>query len=660
MFAYVVRWFDRKIGIAVVTKGDAALLQRRFVALQRQLPWLYAILLASLFGLQIALWTEKSASVLPSLIMSLFIGFRSFRWIQIRTRQLKLRSIQREMRKTFVVAILLSLGFSGWTWGLLSIVSAEHIIEMVLFGSLAAMGCTYAMTGFPAGARLPLLILVIPVAGLLALTGEPVKMGIAISMTIVSGVTLRLLNAHDHTFVQLVLSNLQVTAERKRAVAAEMLAVNEQSRVQLIANSDALTGLVNRRGFLSAFDLVAAYDKRRLALMLIDLDGFKPVNDSFGHACGDALLVDVSERLRSLPLPGMVVARLGGDEFAIVWKCESARDAYAAACKAVAALGVPFSINGRTLSISACAGVSYHSTEHLIEGMRLADIALYHAKKCARGQATLFTQDMQREVQRRVSIEQALREPGIDSEIEVAFQPIFKLDTMELCSFEALARWRHSKLGWISPAEFIPITEQISVLESMSQALLRRAINAAHSWPERVRLSFNLSAIQACAAGSAEWILSTLDNQDFEPRRLQVEITETALLADFGMARENISKLRKRGVSIVLDDFGAGYSSINYLRQIHFEAVKLDGSLVTGAKDEASGLPLLRGVLALCREIGSPCIAEHIESPQELEQLQRLGCEFGQGYLLSRPLTADAALTLTGSSRITVPAKVAA
>lgn len=648
MLGRLIGWLDRTIGIAILTSSDGILLKQRFAALQRQVPWLYAILLANLLGLQITLADEPSIPLIPTLVMCAIIVVRGSRWVRIRGEQLLLNEIQREMRRTFLLASLFCAAFAIWSCWLFASVGADHLIEIVLLTGLAGVGCTYAMTGFPGGARVPLVILLMPLIAMLLLTGEPANIGIAVSMTIVSGVTLRLLNVHDDAFVGLVRSNIQIAAEQKRAVEAERLAIQEQSRVQLLANSDALTGLTNRRGFLASFDHLSSEDKAGLALILIDLDGFKPINDTFGHASGDALLVSVSRRLQSLPLRGILVARLGGDEFAMVCKCESAAEAYAAATEAVASLHIPFSIDGRTLSVAACAGVSFQGEDNLSEGMRRADIALYRSKDCGRGHVTLFTEDMERDVQRKRSIEQALREPGIDSEIDVAFQPIFKLDSMEISSFEALARWSHSELGWISPAEFIPITEQISVLESMSEALLRRAANAAHNWPRHIRLSFNLSAVQLCASGTADRILSVLDDQDFDARRLQIEVTETALLADFDVARENISALRERGVSIVLDDFGAGYSSINYLRQIHFEAVKLDGSLLTGA-DKAGGLPLLRVVLALCRAIGLPCVAEHIESQQQLDQLRRLGCQFGQGYLLSPPLAAHEAAVLAGA-----------
>jgi EAL domain-containing protein (putative c-di-GMP-specific phosphodiesterase class I) len=212
---------------------------------------------------------------------------------------------------------------------------------------------------------------------------------------------------------------------------------------------------------------------------------------------------------------------------------------------------------------------------------------------------------------------------------------------MNVCSFEALARWRHSELGWISPSEFIPITEQISVVEQISEALLTRAAAEAVRWPDSIRLSFNLSAVQLCSDGSAQRILHLIAEAGLDPSRLQLEVTETALLGDFDAARRNLSQLGRAGVRLVLDDFGAGYASISYLREMKFDAVKLDGSLVAAATVDRAGMQLLKGVLDLCRAVGLPCVAEHVETEHQVAALRLLGCQYGQGYWLARPMPAE-------------------
>jgi EAL domain-containing protein (putative c-di-GMP-specific phosphodiesterase class I) len=267
----------------------------------------------------------------------------------------------------------------------------------------------------------------------------------------------------------------------------------------------------------------------------------------------------------------------------------------------------------------------------------------------------LFTTELQQANDRRAAIERALRQRGVARQFGLVFQPIFDLKSGAVRTFEALARWEHPELGTIAPSEFIPITEQINVIEEISDVLLARAAGEAARWPDTVHLSFNLSAVQLCSGTSARRVLQILHEAGLDPERLHVEVTETALLADFETARTNLETLRKSGARVVLDDFGAGYASISYLREMAFDAIKLDGALVTGAAESTAALRLLTGVLELCASLNVPCIAEHIESTAQMELLRRLGCRDGQGYALSKPLDAEAAQDLAKARLVPFP-----
>lgn len=635
-----VRILDSLAGIGFATEFERALLSERFDVLKRQLPWLYAIISVSVVCVQLVAGGERAISLLPAAILLAVIAGRAAHIRCVRKSILSAEAVRDELRKTFIVASAFFLLYSLWAGSLFLSSGPEIRGDVAMLAGLAAIGASCGLAGFPAAARIPLLLLGIPFGVALILEFVSAHAGIGACLIILSLINLRMVKVRDEAFTRLISSRLLVEAEKRRALDAEAAAISEKTEISDLANTDPLTGVANRRGFLGAIDSFDDAHRRKLGLILLDLDGFKPINDTFGHATGDALLVQVSERLRPLAAPGAPVARLGGDEFAIVCDCGGPRDAIAIAEQAVAVLSRPFRIDGRNLTISACAGVSYEGEADVGEAARRADIALFDAKKSGRGSVALFSEDMEREVQRRTAIEQALRDPALPGSIGLSFQPIFRLDRMELIAFEALARWRHPELGWISPSEFIPITEQISVLDEISYELLRCAANVACEWPEHVRLSFNLSPVELCSAETASRVLQIIGNAGLDPRRLHIEVTETALLADFALARRTLSTLGAKGVRIVLDDFGAGYSSISYLREMSFDAVKLDGSLIASAAHPGSGRPLLRGVLALCRAMGQDCIAEHIETDGQLELLRALGCRYGQGFGLAAPMSA--------------------
>jgi diguanylate cyclase (GGDEF)-like protein len=436
------------------------------------------------------------------------------------------------------------------------------------------------------------------------------------------------------------------------AQRAERLAKVEKAKAKLIADTDPLTGLANRRAFLRAIGRRAAglaRTRKGFALAVVDLDGFKPINDTFGHAAGDQVLQGIGSRLASAAGEGALIARTGGDEFALLLpRVQSMTGANSAGVAVCAALQEPFVVDGREFRISGCCGVTLLVPDdcNVEEALVRADTALYRAKEGGRSGVAVFTREMHEIHRRRTLIEKALRLPETLARIGLVFQPITDLATGELKALEALARWEDEALGCIPPDQFIPIAEQINVIEPISEALLARAAVEAASWASTVRLSFNVSAVQLCTAGSAGRLLAVLDRTGLDPTRLQVEVTETALLADFEIARENLQALREAGARIVLDDFGAGHASISYLREMQFDAVKLDGALIANLAESLRSRRLLKGVLDLCSALGLPSVAEHIETDDQLRLLRELGCREGQGYLLSPPLTSEAAAAL--------------
>lgn len=631
---------DRALGIPAETAHDNAILRQRFIALKKQFPWVYGIFVANLMGLHFTVVPENFDGFDPTVLFLAFIGARAIYWIRNGSRKVDDSKIQRELRTSFFVTVFVCATFCAWVITLYGYRADTRPMAAVMFSCLTSIGACYGLSSFPASARAAILILNLPMAALLIASSEPIQVGAGLCLLLLSLLILRMLQVQDRAFLRLVSSRYDIEEQRTRAIAAESVALAEQERVGIIAHTDQLTGLANRRGFLRAIES-DHYNNVGRAVAILDLDGFKPINDTFGHPTGDQLLLQVGARLSTVFAPTDLVARLGGDEFAILFETQSAERAFELIQRAVALVSIPYELSGRKMMVSACGGLSFRdSSQDLTEVMREADIALYTAKGSGRGIVEPFSSAMRQDIQRRTAIEQALRQPGTVNEVELAFQPIFHLETLELRSFEALARWRHSELGWISPAEFIPITEQLNVIEQLTETLLAKAAEVALQWPSSVRLSFNLSPVELCTDGYASRVLRIIKEAGLSPQRLQVEVTETALFSDFKTARKNLAQLSQAGARIALDDFGAGYSSINYLREINFDTVKLDGSLVSSVHSVHSGLPLLRGVLALCKAMGQQCIAEHIETEAQLTLLRQLGCRYGQGFGMAEPVSA--------------------
>ena len=653
-FAKAAALFDDALGLGGRSERDHALRVETLHAFLPRMPWIYAILIVNLSGLLAA--THDSLTYLTSagVVLLVVLAVRLVHWTLLPRRSLSETDVGKELRNIFIVGALLCTGYCLWTFALYAQSDIEDRNHIVLFASLAALGCSFALSPMPSASKMPLYLLALPLAVLLISTRQIAFMGMGATLLTLIYVALRLIKAENVTFRRLVNSRFDLELEKRRAEGAERSALRERSLARKLAETDVLTGLANRRALLGKIEAHARERVERLAVALVDLDGFKPVNDTFGHGAGDALLVEISQRLRAIIDPLGTVARLGGDEFAVLLPDCDETDARAVIAEVIAEIERPCRYEGRTLRVSACAGIACALADELdpTKPIRMADIALFAAKSNGRGKLEVYMHELETEIARRAEIEIALRGSQIEEEIDVAFQPILDLEALEVRSFEALARWKHSKLGWISPSEFIPISEKISALEILTPILLRRASTEASRWPARIRLSFNMSAVELCSEQSAEQIIDLISAGGLDPRRLQIEVTETAILADFDAARRNLAALRERGVLIVLDDFGAGFASISYLREMQFDAVKLDGSLLTAATPEAGGIPLLRGVLELCRSVGLPCVAEHVETEDQVAMLRHLGCTYGQGYWLAPPLSAESAHQLAHSELI--------
>ncbi|WP_442580666.1 putative bifunctional diguanylate cyclase/phosphodiesterase [Mesorhizobium sp. ASY16-5R] len=428
-----------------------------------------------------------------------------------------------------------------------------------------------------------------------------------------------------------------------------------------LAFTDPLTGLGNHRRFFDKIDRLISDrsdDPAPFAVGILDLDGFKPINDLFGRKAGDDILVQVAMRLRAAMDAGSTVARVGSDEFAFLYPMVFSEEAAADRARMlIEILSAPYDVGDRTARLSASVGCSLfysgdETTEILVDK---AETALYHAKRSGRGKVVVYTREMEAAARRVTHIEQALRRAVSAGEVEPHFQPIIDLETRHIRGFETLARWTDRDLGVVSPSVFIPIAEERGIIGPLSQLVLRKATEAARNWPSNLFLSFNLSPSQLVDQNTGLHILAILDRTGFDPRRLEIEITETGLMNDPVSAGKIVEDLRRCGIRVSLDDFGTGLSSLGRLREFHFDKLKIDRSFVASILEDRPSEHIIRAILSMCEGLGMEAVAEGIEKEEQATRLTEFGCQGGQGYLFGRPANAETTLGVLRDSMRRVP-----
>ena len=412
-----------------------------------------------------------------------------------------------------------------------------------------------------------------------------------------------------------------------------------------LARHDPLTGLPNRRFFAEKLDdcIRRASDTQRVAVLMLDLDGFKMVNDLHGHGVGDKALIEFSKRISAVLRVDALLARIGGDEFGIVMpKIESLDDPTNLARRIATAVGQPFEIGNATVDVGVGVGIAIAPNDGMNpeDLVRRADRALYRAKGDGRSSIRFFEPEMDAHVERRNQIERELRSAVTSNLIICHYQPLVSLEGNRIIGFEALARWESKNLGSVRPDVFIPLAEEMGLIGVLGDQLLRRACADANEWPTDLIMAFNVSAIQLRDPTFGLRVLAILGQSGFSPRRLEIEITESALVDNIVVAQGVIDDLRQAGVRITLDDFGTGYATLTQLLSFHLDKIKIDQSFVSGLAKDKDSLVIVRAILGLARGFGLTAIAEGIEDAEQLACLKENGCAEGQGYLFSKAVPA--------------------
>ncbi|MBA90229.1 MAG: GGDEF-domain containing protein [Phyllobacteriaceae bacterium] len=429
-----------------------------------------------------------------------------------------------------------------------------------------------------------------------------------------------------------------------RGVASDVSDLQKaEEQIAYLAWHDPLTGLVNRASFSRRLE-ASIRDEDGASLFYLDLDGFKAVNDQFGHGMGDKLLAEVAARLRKSVGRDDTVARFGGDEFAILAAGARTRaKAERLARRLVERISKPYAIDGSLLRISVSIGIAFADASHRgpAEWLNRADLALYRAKDEGKAGFRVYEAAMDELLRRRRFIERELRHAVARKEISVAFQPFSDARTGRIASFEALARWTHPDLGEIPPAEFIPVAERIGVIGEIGNAVLRQACAFAVNWPSDIRVAANLSPQQLQAGTIVDFVYRALRESGLQGSRLELEITESTFINNTAPVLSQLADLKDLGVSIALDDFGTGYSALSYLLRFPFDKLKVDQSLIGPSATETSARNMLDTVLKLARVLGLATTAEGVETAAQARLLTELGCDYLQGYGISRPLSAS-------------------
>ncbi|WP_408587797.1 putative bifunctional diguanylate cyclase/phosphodiesterase [Novosphingobium sp.] len=551
------------------------------------------------------------------------------------------------LRRTEFFSCLMSVGFIIWALMLDQYGGPYEHGHVAVFVGISVMGCIFCLTYLPRAAHTVCAIVLGPFLIYCVARGAVVQMAMAFNILVVGLIVLKVLRDSYAAFLALEASRDAFETERAQAQRLS----EENAR---LAHSDPLTTLPNRRYFFARLDsmLARAQEDTTFCIGVIDLDRFKPVNDTLGHAQGDRLLQVVGDRLRALTCAEVTIARLGGDEFGLIVEgdMESASRIGQQVCDAIHR---PVSLGDTAVSVGCSGGLAAFpaagSTAHDL--FDRADFALYHAKKQHRGTCVRFSGELEKLIRSEQALEAALQAADLAQELAVAYQPVISTRSMQMVGLEALARWTSPTLGPV-PAEMLFTTaERLGLARKVTLTLFARILDQVRSLPHCVHVSFNLAPTDIADPDTVEGLLSAMARTGVRAERLVFEITETSLIHDAHVARAALERLRASGARIALDDFGTGYSSLSSLHQLPIDILKIDRSFATRL-DDPVGRRLISAIRNLARTLSLACVFEGIETEMQLMEATLAGFDFVQGYLLAKPDSLDAILATQEQRRI--------
>ncbi|MEM5471262.1 EAL domain-containing protein [Hoeflea sp. AS60] len=622
--------YSRLRDLISVPSADEALLKAQFEVFSNQVPLMYGIVLINAWALAITFMSSAPvwlSTWIPVGLSAICVA-RLVRWLRSRHLVPSAQAAHKALTQTNRFAFILTAALTLWALSLYPYGDPYMRGNVAFFVAITGVGVIICLQQLPSAASIVAIIINIMFVSYFSMVGITSFAVMSANLVLVSIALLLVVKVQFRHFASAVSARTKLEAANR-----------ENAR---LANVDSLTDLPNRRQFFA--HLEAAFSEsegKRLAVGVIDLDGFKPVNDLYGHAVGDSLLFEVGKRLSALVDSNTYISRLGGDEFALtVTDCPDDPTLLLLGEQICTALRTPFVLTEATVQISGSIGFSVYpqlagDVHQLYER---ADYALYQGKRNNRGHAVLFTNEHVSAIEESQQLEQVLSKADLEAELSVVFQPIIDIRCEDNVSFEALARWNSPVLGNVSPDRFIPVAERLGLISDLTCAVLKKALAAACRWPDGVRLSFNLSTHDISSSDGVANIFGIILSSGIDPSRVDLEITETAMMYDFSQAKASIEIFKMLGCGIALDDFGTGYSSLSQLHALPLTKIKIDRSFVSGLDKNPASYKIVKSLLALSSDMGLGCVIEGVETREELDAVRKLGGVLVQGYYYSRPV----------------------
>lgn len=601
-------------------------------AFKQRIPILYTILIVNTVTLA---YTHHDAGPIavtlgaPGVIMAAMI-IRLLHWVKLKSQPFTPDEARKVVGSTTRIAGVLGGLLLAWSVAMLQYDVQQQANQMtgdghtVLYVGLTVICCIFLLMHVRAAAMTVTLAVVPAFCGVLIWNGGKIELVVAINLLLVMAAMTYVLTIFARDFKQTVIAkgNLRRLSETNT----------------ILANTDSVTGLPNRRRLFAEMQRVASVNQP-FSVIVLDLDGFKQVNDLHGHPVGDRVLVEVGGRLATLVPENCCFARMGGDEFAVFLPgARRETDVLRLARELVWALRAPIILPEATLTVGGCAGISMAAagsseTDHY----KQADYALFHAKKLGRERVELFSPAHEEAIRTDGMVDQALKHADLDEQLTVLYQPIVRATDGCVVAYEALARWHHPELGAVSPATFVPIAERSDLIHALTRSVLKKALDAARDWPDDIHLKINISMRDLASPEQVLKLIAIVHRSQIAPSRLAFEITESVLELDLQPVQTALGLLRDMGISIAVDDFGSGYSNLRYIHHLRPQTIKIDRSFVTGLGIEPHAKDVIKTIIELCHNVGSRSLAEGAETQQQVDILRELGCDEIQGYHFGRP-----------------------